>query len=1476
MKTATCRHPRSIGAYGYGLVAYLVLAMLSTWALVVHPGIIGHNWDWPIDWNFEGINDLKDNAFSAWSDVGLGGPNIAVSNALYYYILAAFHDPKLLSDGVLVLTFPLGALSGMFLVRQTLLLVGIEGFWGAWLGGLTFGFSPFFFNEFQGGVLSQLLGHMGFALVLGLVTIYARTGRKVWLAIAAAASLLLDSSVTDFILSFPVVFILLCLPPTRASLSAFGAYALGALGINMYWLLSFLHTFVTVTGRGAAFDTLRQNLSNQAPQVWELFTNSGYPYSFYDHTWKPIVFVAGIATIAIFYGALLFVGRAHMRLITRWLVLVFVGIGVSSVANGPFSVVMVWAYQHVPFMKFLRTPQHLIIVPALAFSVVIGVGWGAFLGKPRSHYLLAAIVALFLIGRAPYFTGDLSSSLLSSSGPGRALSLFQVSPGYIRAARSIDSAPHWSRALFIPSTFSPLYVASPFQEAAQGGDPFVLNFIGHGSLLADGTGTMSRSGNELTSVFNSRLPESLSTGMPELFDASRLILRYDVLVNGGFGDYALDGELPYRIRSYLKEHAQVWGSPTSDDLVDIYSSRPPGRVFLSTSLLLLNGDAADVPDLETVAPSASFAFDAPTVRLKVNNPSLYQFQEQWDDEIDKASSARSRVDVRAVNRVRIGESGNYVVLLHRRSQGVPVSLTLSVDNVEIEDQKRFQSGVQAFTESGALWIPSAVVYLRRGRHDIDLRVGPEVSNGLIGDVNSGIRDYFNRLAVLPLADVPRFPDFSYHDGVIVGMRIPSSGEARHILLAVKKAGIYRVSALVRMPRADRDFPVVAIKGAALSRAPDIPFISQEGTPNKQTISLPLYWYVQNPVPRIGPAVDVQYIGQPLGFTVTSSHPFRGVFVISLSGVNMIRTATLNTEDAKTTKALRGALGPFNTLSAATMFSAHPVNVSVPIEVSGTPQHVDVTLTPATDVLGMDRGLPLGMNLGASVRSRGEREIFRPNKIASAGIIVPANGHVTLSHSIPDLPTSDLSELRIAVLPNNVVSVVNAEANVYLRCANELRIYQMPVTKTVSGGEGLFSADLTTLRTLRSSLNCAMYGFSLRMRSSLNDASLPMRIQKAQVFARNPWLEATRPIIIERSMEDGTLRLQARLSIQQRILSIGLATGSPPAIQVTVNGNPLGEQVLLSRWQLTDTKLPLHDVLIAAPESDGAATVLNNPGRTTLVLAGRAIPEQEQAQPDGPYWYLEKGSVYLAWPRGDHFPARGHLVVIPSNWFNDHGSHQELELDAEKYLTNSTNVLLISVRDERYSDASFAIAAYKVSATPKTSFPFTIDGRAYSLRMHNITASVVSLSDALAISLKSGLHSVGFDSYSNGIRLYFKRKDSVSTVPHLVTPIADSSLSSLWRVSIPARKSAMALIFLESFDKDWTLQGLSGTTHFVADGYANGWILPPGKATSITLYYRGENWIEYGAVISGFVTIILLVWILGETPRCLRIMRKRTP
>lgn len=1466
----------SLKMYLYGLLAYVLLSAVATVTLVTHPGIIGHNWDWGIDWNFEGLTDLRNNAFSAWSDVGLGGPNIAVSNAIYYYILAAFGSPKVLSDAVLLLMFPLGAISGMFLVRQTLLRVGLSGFFAAWLGGLTFGFSPFFFNEFQGGVLSQLLGHVGFAFVLALLTLYMRTGHRAWIAVAAGASILLDSSVTDFIFSFPVAFVLLCVPITRTSLRAFGGYALGVIGVNGYWLISFVHAFLAVTATGTAYDTATKNLVNQAPQAWEMFTNSGYPFSFFDNAWRPLVILAGISAISIFFGALLFARKGYLRAMSSWLLILFAGIGIAGVGSGPLSVVTVWAYSHVPFMNFLRTPQHLLIVPTLAFAVLIGVGWGVFFSKPRSRYVIAAVVLVFLVARAPYFTGDLSSSFLTSVGPGRGLSLFQPSPGYVKAAHSIDASPRWSRVLFVPSTFSPLFVTSPFQQTAQGGDPFVLGFAEHGSLLADALGVMNRPGREMARIFNDRLPESLATGMPSLFDASRLILRYDVLVNGGFGNFALDGELPYRVRSYLKRHAEDWGRPSSFDLVDIYSRNPIGRVFLARDLPTLYGGASDIPDLEAVEPIAAFATDTSGLRPHRGLASSFEFQEEWDDVIDEATSHVGHLDVRTVKRVTIEKTGDYEILVHRRPQEVPSNLIVLADGVQVANPFSLETRLRRYAEKGALWIPLAAVHLRRGSHDIAVSVASSLRNqvDLIGDNAASLQDYFNRMAVIPMQEVLNLPKFSYRTASLVGIRIPAPGESRKVSLEVGKKGQYRVSALLHIPRADREFPVVTVQGSSLSFASGVPFISQDGVAEQNNIPLPLYWYVASPLPRIAPEVDVQYFGQPIDFTVRSPQPFRGVFSISLSGLNAVRAATLTTGGAQRTTLLRGSLGPFKTVEAATALSGRPASPSVPITIAGVPQHVDVTLTPALAVWGVGRGLPLGMNLGAWIRlNRGNVQLYSGD-IPGGKVVASPDSPVIVSHPTPSLPPNDLASLRVFVSPSNAVLDLAAQANVYLRCNNESRIYQVPVVGTPGASFGSLSADLAVLRTVSTARGCKMFGFALKMQSLPGYASVPLRILKAQVFARNAWLKATRPIAVDRKIQDGALELTAILSPRQRIISIALPTGPLPEMAVSINGHPLGEPVELGRWRLSSERLPLHNLLVASPSPQTEALAADNPGRTSLTVGGRTIPRRQQASLDGPFWYLKNNRVYLAWPQRRRFPNRGSIVVIPATWFRDHGSRQQIELDAFGLLRKGENALAISVTSRRYLDVPYSIAAFQAALEPQTTFPFTIDGRPYSLGIRDSGATGIARSNSVSVTLKRGYHTVQFDPYSNGVRLYFSREPLHAATPPLTAVTVASPMSSLWRVGIPPRKSTEDLILLESFDKNWELHGVAGAKHFVADGYSNGWILPPGAAASVTIYYGGENWVLLGVAISCVTALLLLIWGLGTTNR-LRWIRRWT-
>src|SRR5947209_2828503 len=87
-------------------VAYGVVGLIATYHLSGLPGIIGHNWDWSVNWNSAGAGALANSALSAWWRVELGAPNVGVSLAPYYYLAALFGGHPWLFSHLLILGLP--------------------------------------------------------------------------------------------------------------------------------------------------------------------------------------------------------------------------------------------------------------------------------------------------------------------------------------------------------------------------------------------------------------------------------------------------------------------------------------------------------------------------------------------------------------------------------------------------------------------------------------------------------------------------------------------------------------------------------------------------------------------------------------------------------------------------------------------------------------------------------------------------------------------------------------------------------------------------------------------------------------------------------------------------------------------------------------------------------------------------------------------------------------------------------------------------------------------------------------------------------------------------------------------------------------------------------------------------------------------------------------------------------------------------
>jgi len=167
--------------------------------------------------------------------------------------------------------------------------------------------------------------------------------------------------------------------------------------------------------------------------------------------------------------------------------------------HSPIPQLVSFVYEHFWFMSSLfHDPQWLIWPSALSLSILLGYGmifvtsfWEKsitridFIFRKANMKNLAIIGISFLLifsWTSPIFQGNL----------GEAVDNYNLPPDYGQALQYVDShSLPGQRLLFLPMAFSPLYLDTPFQSLAQGGNPDLI-FAPRPTLTWDTSPTADR------------------------------------------------------------------------------------------------------------------------------------------------------------------------------------------------------------------------------------------------------------------------------------------------------------------------------------------------------------------------------------------------------------------------------------------------------------------------------------------------------------------------------------------------------------------------------------------------------------------------------------------------------------------------------------------------------------------------------------------------------------------------------------------------------------------------------------------------------------------------------------------------------------------------------------------------------------------------------------------------------------------------
>lgn len=465
------------------LFVYFCIAVsiiLSTSNLLRSRGQIGHNWDFTFPVTKNSFQNLKLVSEYTWSDQNFGQSQIlTIAQIIPNRLLSLIVDLSDPYTGVRVLIILVIALS--IIGFSELLTKTIDKNNHSLLPSLLYGLSPFLFNEIIGGSWYMWVSYAAIPwyLLAGYHLVFK--GNYRYLVLYLLSSLIVVSSMQNFVLielGFFTFLMLNCKSVYfRKSLLRYFYIHLYLIIINLPWILVMVHQLSKFSGEVTApgFSSGFSQVLDSHQTLVNILNLSGYWDRHFYYFAVPELFrqyyTAAVVLVWITSLFYLFVfNRGSKRsgaLITFCFLLFLILI---KGGNQPFRDLTIFLYQHISFLNLYRSPQHLMLVPAVTLPLLVGLSLNASRGRVRQ--LLNTIYLLFfvVILSGWWYRGDLGTFELKKQGK-NFVDTFSLSPDIYDTFKLNREIKLDHRILFLPAVQSPKYIKTYFQSDAQGGYP---------------------------------------------------------------------------------------------------------------------------------------------------------------------------------------------------------------------------------------------------------------------------------------------------------------------------------------------------------------------------------------------------------------------------------------------------------------------------------------------------------------------------------------------------------------------------------------------------------------------------------------------------------------------------------------------------------------------------------------------------------------------------------------------------------------------------------------------------------------------------------------------------------------------------------------------------------------------------------------------------------------------------------------------
>ena len=345
--------------------------------------------------------------------------------------------------------------------------------------------SPFLFSEIIGGSWYMWISY-AFAPLYAQsfieLTSVKLSLKKLIIFLISLISVI--SSLQNFVLLELILLIYLVLtfrqqPQLKQIIYRYIILHIWIITINLYWILPLLTTFnqfsTATTSESFTGNFAQVKQANQT--IRSIMDLTGYlnrnMYWFALPTWGQfgLIIASSITWITTIYT--LYSRKANKK-IYIWILILMILVVIIKGNTPPLGQFTMWIFRNFPLMSLYRSPQHLMFAPAFILPIIF-----SFISHhlpnhsslPNKKYLtLIPWIIILLWTSAWWLNGDLGHNRLLSQNKDR-VNYYSLPSELINTYNlsETDQQPH--RILFLPTSFSPDFLDTPYQTKGQGGQP---------------------------------------------------------------------------------------------------------------------------------------------------------------------------------------------------------------------------------------------------------------------------------------------------------------------------------------------------------------------------------------------------------------------------------------------------------------------------------------------------------------------------------------------------------------------------------------------------------------------------------------------------------------------------------------------------------------------------------------------------------------------------------------------------------------------------------------------------------------------------------------------------------------------------------------------------------------------------------------------------------------------------------------------